>query len=86
MLAEHGGNLARDRRATVGIAWIRGIGDFSAELILLREPRSPGAWQPQSARVGLVRYLGVDLAWGEGSQTKPASRSGVVALEPGGAS
>jgi len=29
----------------------------------------------------LVRYLGIDLAWGEGSQAKPANRSGVVALE-----
>ncbi|MDA0170538.1 DUF429 domain-containing protein [Solirubrobacter taibaiensis] len=28
--------------------------------------------------------MGVDLAWGEGSQTKPANRSGVVALEPDG--
>ncbi len=32
----------------------------------------------------LVRYLGIDLAWGEGSQARPASRSGVVALEPDG--
>jgi predicted RNase H-like nuclease len=31
-----------------------------------------------------VRYLGIDLAWGEGSQAKPANRSGVVALEPDG--
>ena len=30
-------------------------------------------------------YLGVDLAWGEGSEAKPANRSGVVALEPDGA-
>lgn len=34
-----------------------------------------------SARVVSVRYLGVDLAWGEGSVSKPANRSGVVALE-----
>jgi len=32
-----------------------------------------------------MRYLGIDLAWGEGSQFKPANRSGVVALEPSGA-
>lgn len=31
-----------------------------------------------------MRYLGVDLAWGEGSETKAANRSGVVALEPSG--
>jgi predicted RNase H-like nuclease len=31
-----------------------------------------------------VRYLGLDLAWGEGSQARPANRSGVVALEPDG--
>jgi len=38
----------------------------------------------RSARVRLVRYLGIDLAWGEGSQVKPANRSGVVALESDG--
>lgn len=27
-----------------------------------------------------VRYLGIDLAWGEGSDAKPANQSGVVAL------
>lgn len=32
-----------------------------------------------------MRYLGVDLAWGEGSEGKPANRSGVAALEPDGA-
>lgn len=31
-----------------------------------------------------MRYLGVDLAWGEGSEAKPANRSGVVAPEPSG--
>lgn len=31
-----------------------------------------------------MRYLGVDLAWGEGTKAKPANRSGVVALEPSG--
>lgn len=31
-----------------------------------------------------MRYLGIDLAWGEGSQVKPANRSGVVALESDG--
>jgi hypothetical protein len=31
-----------------------------------------------------VRYLGLDFAWGEGSLTKPANRSGVVALESDG--
>ncbi|HEV2771570.1 MAG TPA: DUF429 domain-containing protein [Thermoleophilaceae bacterium] len=31
-----------------------------------------------------MRYLGIDLAWGEGSQARPASRSGVVALDPDG--
>ena len=31
-----------------------------------------------------MRYLGIDLAWGEGSLAKPANRSGVVALEPNG--
>ena len=31
-----------------------------------------------------MRYLGIDLAWGEGSQVRPGSRSGVVALEPDG--
>ncbi len=31
-----------------------------------------------------VRFLGVDLAWGEGSEQRPANRSGVVALEPDG--
>lgn len=29
-------------------------------------------------------YLGVDLAWGEGGEAKPANQSGVVALEPDG--
>lgn len=28
-----------------------------------------------------VRFLGVDLAWGEGIEKRPANRSGVVALE-----
>jgi len=31
-----------------------------------------------------MRYLGIDLAWGEGTQAKPANRSGVVALESSG--
>lgn len=31
-----------------------------------------------------MRYLGVDLAWGEGSEAKPANRSGVTALESSG--
>lgn len=31
-----------------------------------------------------MRYLGIDLAWGEGSHMKPANRSGVVALDPDG--
>jgi len=31
-----------------------------------------------------MRYLGVDLAWGEGSEAKSANRSGVVALEASG--
>jgi predicted RNase H-like nuclease len=31
-----------------------------------------------------VRFLGVDLAWGEGSEDRPANYSGVVALEPSG--
>jgi predicted RNase H-like nuclease len=31
-----------------------------------------------------MRYLGVDLAWGEGSQRKQANRSGVVALDADG--
>jgi len=31
-----------------------------------------------------MRYLGIDLAWGEGSESKPANRSGVVALQPSG--
>lgn len=31
-----------------------------------------------------MRYLGVDLAWGEGSEARPANRSGVVALEASG--
>jgi hypothetical protein len=31
-----------------------------------------------------MRYLGIDLAWGEGSEARPANRSGVVTLEPGG--
>ena len=30
------------------------------------------------------RFLGVDLAWGEGSEAQSANRSGVVALEPSG--
>jgi predicted RNase H-like nuclease len=29
-------------------------------------------------------FIGVDLAWGEGSDERPANRSGVVALEPQG--
>jgi predicted RNase H-like nuclease len=33
----------------------------------------------------MKRYLGIDLAWGEGSDARPANRSGVVALEPDGA-
>jgi predicted RNase H-like nuclease len=32
----------------------------------------------------MMRYLGVDLAWGEGSAAKPANRSGVIALEASG--
>lgn len=31
-----------------------------------------------------MRFLGIDLAWGEGSEAKPANRSGVVALESDG--
>ena len=31
-----------------------------------------------------MRFLGIDLAWGEGTDLKPANRSGVVALEPDG--
>ena len=31
-----------------------------------------------------MRYLGIDLAWGEGSSSRSANRSGVVALEPSG--
>jgi len=31
-----------------------------------------------------VRFLGVDLAWGEGNEKRPANRSGVVALERDG--
>jgi len=31
-----------------------------------------------------MRYLGIDLAWGEGTKAKPANRSGVVALESSG--
>lgn len=31
-----------------------------------------------------MRYLGIDLAWGEGSQDRPANRSGVVALDRAG--
>lgn len=31
-----------------------------------------------------VRFLGIDLAWGEGSDARPANRSGVVALQPSG--
>jgi predicted RNase H-like nuclease len=32
-----------------------------------------------------MRFLGIDLAWGEGSAEKPANRSGVVALAADGA-
>ncbi len=32
-----------------------------------------------------MRYLGIDLAWGEGSEAKPANKSGVVALDVSGA-
>ena len=28
-----------------------------------------------------MRFLGIDLAWGEATDLKPANRSGVVALE-----
>jgi predicted RNase H-like nuclease len=31
-----------------------------------------------------VRFLGIDLAWGEGDEQRAANRSGVVALEPDG--
>ena len=31
-----------------------------------------------------MRFLGIDLAWGEGSSAKPANRSGVVALDERG--
>ena len=31
-----------------------------------------------------MRFLGIDLAWGEGTEAKPANRSGVVALEGSG--
>jgi predicted RNase H-like nuclease len=31
-----------------------------------------------------MRFLGIDLAWGEGSKAKPANDSGVVALDPSG--
>jgi predicted RNase H-like nuclease len=31
-----------------------------------------------------MRFLGVDLAWGEGSSEKAANRSGVVAIDEGG--
>lgn len=32
----------------------------------------------------MMRYLGIDLAWGEGADKKPANRSGVVALDANG--
>ncbi len=35
-------------------------------------------------QAGAVRYLGIDSAWGEGTVRKPASRSGVVALDAAG--
>ena len=31
-----------------------------------------------------MRFLGVDLAWGEGSEDRPANYSGVIALGPSG--
>jgi hypothetical protein len=31
-----------------------------------------------------MRFLGIDLAWGEGSEVKPAHDSGVVALDQSG--
>lgn len=31
-----------------------------------------------------MRFLGIDLAWGEGSDARPANRSGLVALQPSG--
>lgn len=35
-------------------------------------------------RCAAMRFLGIDLAWGEGSSAKPANRSGVVALDEHG--
>ena len=31
-----------------------------------------------------MRFLGIDLAWAEGSEAKPARDTGVVALDPSG--
>jgi predicted RNase H-like nuclease len=41
--------------------------------------------RPSDLREGLLmRYLGIDLAWGESTDKKPANRSGVVALDANG--
>jgi hypothetical protein len=49
-----------------------------AELVGRRE-RAPHA-SNHRALLRAVRFLGVDLAWGEGSEDRPANYSGVVAL------
>ena len=32
----------------------------------------------------MTHYIGVDLAWGEGTAAKPAKETGVVCLDSGG--
>lgn len=53
-----------------------------AELVGRRE-RAPHA-SNHRALLRAVRFLGVDLAWGEGSEDRPANYSGVVALGASG--
>jgi hypothetical protein len=61
------------------VCW--GVGDHALRIAQIT---LPVVGRGSRARMR-VRYLGVDLAWGEGSESRPANRSGVVALESSGA-
>jgi hypothetical protein len=43
-----------------------------------------GSPPTQMSDHAVMRFLGIDLAWGEGSAAKPANRSGVVAIDEEG--
>lgn len=73
VLSDLGEVSARGTRAP-RVLWVR--------LLVVRSTGLKSRWREDLET--LVRYLGIDLAWGEGSASRPANRSGVVALQPSG--